>query len=55
MHNFRYRSSVWGTFRWCDGEDRDHDISVDILFVELDQDGYPEYSASTNRGYGSEY
>ncbi len=53
MHNFVYESTVQGTFRWCDGGDNDHDISVDILFVELDQSGYPEYSTSENRGYGS--
>lgn len=53
MHNYAYVSTVWGTFRWCDGGDRDHDISVDILFVELDQEGYPQNSNSTNRGYGA--
>ncbi|MCB9594656.1 MAG: hypothetical protein H6719_18195 [Sandaracinaceae bacterium] len=53
MHNFVYESNEGGHWRWCDGNDNDHDISVDILFVELDQDGYPEYSTSTNRGYGS--
>lgn len=53
MHNFAYESTAQGTFRWCDGGDNDHDISVDILFVELDQEGYPRYDSSTNRGYGS--
>jgi len=53
MHNFRYKSWMWGTQRWCDGGDNDHDISVDVFMVELDQSGYPEYSSSDNRGYGT--
>lgn len=53
MHNFQYKSWMWGDKRWCDGGDNDHDISVDVFLVELDQDGYPEFSSSDNRGYGS--
>ena len=55
MHNFAYKSTKGGIWRWCDGGDRDHDISVDVLFVELDQSGYPRYSTDTNRGYGAQY
>lgn len=53
LHNFRYKSWMWGTARWCDGGDNDHDISVDVFGVELDQEGYPEYSSHENRGYGT--
>ncbi len=53
MHNFKYKSWMWGTQRWCDGGDNDHDISVDVFLVELDQNGYPEYSSSNNKGYGT--
>ncbi len=56
MNNEWYGNSVgmYGTrTRWCDGGDRDHDISVDVLFVELDQNGSPTCSSSTNRGYGA--
>jgi hypothetical protein len=36
---------------WCEGTDDDTDISVDILFVELDQSGYPNTTNNQNRGY----
>ncbi|MCB9597731.1 MAG: hypothetical protein H6719_33750 [Sandaracinaceae bacterium] len=39
--------------RWCDGGDRDHDISIDVWGVELDQNGSPSCDSGTNRGFGS--
>lgn len=54
MNNEWYGNSVglYGTrVRWCDGGDRDHDISVNVLFVELDQNGSPNCDGSANRGY----
>lgn len=55
LHNFYYGSSLgaWGTWEmWCNGRDDDTDISVNVLFVELDQNGSPECSTHCERGVG---
>jgi len=36
---------------WCNGDDDDTDISVDIWGFELDQEGSPDCSSSGHRGY----
>ncbi|MCA9606866.1 MAG: hypothetical protein KC619_14770 [Myxococcales bacterium] len=56
MNNEWYGNSVGinGTrTRWCDGGDRDHDISIDVWGVELDQNGSPTCNSDTNRGFSS--
>lgn len=55
LYNFYYGSSEGysGTYaRWCNGADDDTDISVNVLFVELDQNGSPECNTSCTRGVG---
>jgi hypothetical protein len=51
MNNFVYGSYNDGYQGWCNDGDSDTDLSCDILFVELDQDGSPDCNGSTNRGY----
>lgn len=55
LHNFYHGSSLGasGTFSlWCNGADDDTDISVNVLLVELDQNGSPECNTTCRRGVG---
>ena len=52
MYNFIYDATAGGHWRWCNGNDDDTDISVDIWGVELDQAGSPTCDGNGRRGYG---
>jgi hypothetical protein len=51
MASFVYGATNNGSQWWCNGNDDDTDISVDIWGFELDQDGSADCSADQYRGY----
>jgi len=51
LASFVYGASNNGSQWWCNGEDDDTDISVNVLGFELDQDGSAECNDSSTMGY----